>query len=181
MHAINDQGLAKSDQGIVEYFDLCTKDRVPLGKTGVRGIKPGADEYHLVVLAILVNREGRVLLTRRSARKIAGGLWECTAGSVQAGETSRKAIVREVKEEIGLDVEFTGEPITTYAEGAELFDIWTARIDNTLDDLVLQTAEVDAAMFATLDDIRQLIGSGEATVSLSEVVRLAETVIVPIR
>jgi hypothetical protein len=36
-------------------------------------------------------------------------------------------------------------------------------------------------MFATLDDIRQLIGSGKATLSLSEVVRLAETGIVPIR
>jgi len=181
MHAIPESSSPKADQPIIEYFDLCTKDRLPLGKKAARGTKLGADEYHLVVLAVLVNQEGRVLLTRRSAQKIAGGLWECTAGSVQAGESSLQAIVREVQEEIGIDVDFSGQPITCYAENAELFDIWTARIDCALDDLVLQTEEVDAAVFASLADIERLIACGSATLSLSEVVRLARSGIVTVR
>ena len=156
----------------MEYFDLCTIDRKPLGKKVQRGTNLNKNEYHLVVMAIMLNKKNEVLLTRRSNNKIAGGLWECTAGSVLAGENSRDAIIIEVKEEIGINVNISGDPITCYSEEDALFDIWIIKIDNKIQDLVLQTEEVDDAKYVTLKDIKNIINNGTATKSLSELIKL---------
>ena len=156
----------------MEYFDLCTIDRKPLDKKVKRGTKLNKNEYHLVVMAIMLNKKNEVLLTRRSNNKIAGGLWECTAGSVLAGENSRDAIIREVKEEIGININISGDPITSYSEEDALFDIWIINIDNKIQDLVLQIEEVDDAKYVTLKDIKNIINNGTATKSLSELIKL---------
>ncbi len=165
----------------MEYFDVCTIDRKPLGKKAQRGSKLENGEYHLVVMAILQNENGEVLLTRRSQHKIAAGLWECTAGSVLAGENSRDAIIREVKEEIGLTVHVSGNPIQEYSEEDALFDIWLIKIETNVQDLVLQTDEVDEAKYACLNEIRQIIHSGAATTSLNELLKLHRAGIISIK
>lgn len=58
--------------------------------------------------------DGRFLITKRVVTKAwAPGWWEVSGGAVQAGEASEDAVIREVKEETGLDV--------TKAEGGYLF------------------------------------------------------------
>ena len=60
----------------------------------------------LVVSAgALVDRDGRVLLARRPASKEMGGLWEFPGGKVDEGESPGAALVRELKEELGIDAE----------------------------------------------------------------------------
>ena len=51
----------------------------------------------------LVEREGRVLLTRISARGYGTGTWTLPGGGVDHGESPRDAVVREIREECGLD------------------------------------------------------------------------------
>jgi len=165
----------------MEYFDLCTVDRKPLGKKVQRGTKLNKDEYHLVVMAIIQNEKREVLLTRRSKNKIAAGLWECTAGSVLAGENSRNAIIREVKEEIGINVQVFGDPITTYSEEDALFDIWIIQVNYQIQDLILQAEEVDDAKYVNLYEIINIINNGTATKSLSELLKLNINGIVSIK
>jgi len=57
----------------------------------------------LVVAAILA-REGRVLLTRRAEGKHLAGLWEFPGGKVEEWETPETAIAREIREELDLEV-----------------------------------------------------------------------------
>ena len=57
----------------------------------------------LVVAAILA-RGGSVLLTRRPPGKHLAGLWEFPGGKVEEWETPEEALVREIREEVGLDV-----------------------------------------------------------------------------
>ena len=123
-------------------------------------------------MAILINDDGEILLTKRSRHKIAAGKWECTAGSVLAGETSRDAIVREVKEEIGISPIFAEEPVSEYLEDNAIFDIWVGKVNHQIADLLLQEEEVDEAMYATLDDVKKIIEEDQGTKSLGEVVRL---------
>ena len=58
----------------------------------------------LVAACALVDGEGRVLLARRPEGKAMAGLWEFPGGKLQAGETPEVALIRELKEELGLDI-----------------------------------------------------------------------------
>ena len=59
----------------------------------------------LVAAVALVDADGRVLLARRPAGKEMAGLWEFPGGKVHDGETPEGALVRELKEELGIDVQ----------------------------------------------------------------------------
>ena len=58
----------------------------------------------LVAAAALVDRDNRVLIAQRPAGKALAGLWEFPGGKVQAGETPEAALVRELREELGIEV-----------------------------------------------------------------------------
>ena len=58
----------------------------------------------LVVAVALVDADGRVLLAERPAGKSMAGLWEFPGGKVRADETPEAALIRELKEELGIDV-----------------------------------------------------------------------------
>lgn len=57
----------------------------------------------LVAAVALIDVDGRVLLAERPAGKSLAGLWEFPGGKVEPGETPEAALIRELKEEIGID------------------------------------------------------------------------------
>jgi 8-oxo-dGTP diphosphatase len=58
----------------------------------------------LVAAVALIDTDGRVLLAERPAGKHLAGLWEFPGGKVQPGETPEAALIRELAEELGIDV-----------------------------------------------------------------------------
>jgi 8-oxo-dGTP diphosphatase len=58
----------------------------------------------LVAAVVLIDRDGRVLLAERPAGKHLAGLWEFPGGKVKPGETPEAALIRELAEELGIDV-----------------------------------------------------------------------------
>ena len=58
----------------------------------------------LVVAAALVDQDGRVLIAQRPEGKALAGLWEFPGGKLDAGERPEGALIRELKEELGIDV-----------------------------------------------------------------------------
>jgi 8-oxo-dGTP diphosphatase len=61
-------------------------------------------ETVLVAAVALIDADGRVLLARRPEGKPMVGLWEFPGGKVKPGETPEAALVRELKEELAIDV-----------------------------------------------------------------------------
>ena len=57
----------------------------------------------LVVACALVDPDGRVLISQRPAGKAMAGLWEFPGGKVEPGETPEETLVRELREELGID------------------------------------------------------------------------------
>ncbi len=57
------------------------------------------------VAAALIRRDGRFLACRRPPEKARGGLWEFVGGKLEPGETGREALVRECREELGIEIE----------------------------------------------------------------------------
>lgn len=58
----------------------------------------------LVVAVALVDPDGRILLAQRPEGKSLAGLWEFPGGKVEAGERPEQALIRELKEELDIDV-----------------------------------------------------------------------------
>jgi 8-oxo-dGTP diphosphatase len=58
----------------------------------------------LVAAVALIDADGRVLLAERPAGKPLAGLWEFPGGKAQPGETPEAALIRELGEELGIDV-----------------------------------------------------------------------------
>ena len=58
----------------------------------------------LVVACALVDSDGRVLVAARPSGKSMAGLWEFPGGKVEVGETPEAALIRELKEELSIDV-----------------------------------------------------------------------------
>ena len=57
----------------------------------------------LVSAVALIDVDGRVLLAQRPAGKAMAGLWEFPGGKVEPGETPEAALIRELREELGID------------------------------------------------------------------------------
>lgn len=64
----------------------------------------GARPILFVVAAALVDRDNRVLIAERPEGKSLSGLWEFPGGKVGPGETPEEALVRELHEELGIEV-----------------------------------------------------------------------------
>ncbi len=73
----------------------------------------------IVVAAALTNEAGEILLQIRPEGRSMAGLWEFPGGKVEAGESPESALVRELKEELGVEIDpanlmpfsFASEPL----------------------------------------------------------------------
>ena len=86
----------------------------------------------LVAACALVDADGRVLIARRPAGKEMAGLWEFPGGKVDPGERPELTLIRELKEELGIDVqEACLAPLTfashTYEAFQLLMPLWICR------------------------------------------------------
>ena len=57
-----------------------------------------------VAVAIIYDQLNRILITQRAAHLPSGGLWEFPGGKLEPNETPEAALIREIKEEVNLDV-----------------------------------------------------------------------------
>ena len=149
----------------MELWDIYDADKKPTGRTMKRNdwcLKNG--EYHLTVLGVVARPDGEFLITKRVMTKAwAPGWWE-----VSGGAASYDAVLREVREETGLDVSRAdGGYLFTYkrenpGEGDNYFvDVYRFVMDIDEKDLHLQAAETDGYMFATLDEIKAFAAEGK--------------------
>ena len=78
----------------------------------------------LVAAVALVDADGRVLIAQRPEGKTMAGLWEFPGGKVSAGETPEEALIRELAEELGIDVtENCLAPFTFASHGYDDFHL----------------------------------------------------------
>lgn len=145
----------------MELWDLYDEHRQPLHRTHVRGDPFGPGEHHLVSDIWTIDSLGRLLLTQRHPSKPHGLLWECTGGSVLAGEDSVAGALRELSEEIGV----TARPeeltlLHTVRLQDRFVDTYLLRRDLDPDKLTLQPTEVVGARLVSFPELEVLWEAG---------------------
>ena len=162
----------KADFGdIVEYvpdaeiWDLYDENRELLGKDHVRGEQLPIDGYHLVVHVWIRNSKGEYLIAQRSAnRPTFPSVWECVDGSVIKGEDSLQGALREVKEEVGVDLlPEKGHVILSDIKKIEfgkvvnkIVDVWLFEYDGEVDLSNATTDEVAQVAWMNRSQIKEL-------------------------
>jgi 8-oxo-dGTP diphosphatase len=97
----------------------------------------------IVVAAMIVDDEGRILIAERPEGKFMAGWWEFPGGKVEFGERPEDALAREVREELAIDVEVGRTPESAVC----VIFYWCRWTGGELE--LLDAADV---MWATADD-----------------------------
>lgn len=89
----------------MELIDVYDIHGIKTGRVVDRDTPLGEGEYRMAVGIWVSDEEGKLLVTKRSLEKrFAPGKWENSAGHVRAGETPEAGIIRELREETGVDI-----------------------------------------------------------------------------
>lgn len=144
-----------------ELWDVYDRDRRPMGRLHKRGEMLEEGDFHLVVHVWMKNSRGEYLLTKRAPEKGCGGMWESPGGSVQAGEDSLTAALREIREETGftLDPE-RGSVARVFSADHFICDVWLFRQDFELDKARLLPGETTDIMYADAETVRRMHDDG---------------------
>ena len=144
----------------MEYWDVYDKK----GKWKRRAIRKGErlknNEYHIIVEGWILRDDGNFIIQRRALNKKSfAGMWYCSAGgSVISRETPKEGMVREFKEELGIEIsedELHLKRIIT--EKNTIFYIFLVRKNISLDEITLQEEEVMDIDLADPSKIRKMI------------------------
>lgn len=152
-----------------EYFDIINANGQYLNKVATREECHKKGFWHKAsVVFIISNDNKRVLLQQRSAnKKLWPNLWDITAGGhVSSGELGYQAVIRETKEEIGIDInkeslEFIGVTTSENIKGDRIDrhfnEYFIVHCDIDLNDITLQEEEVqDIKWFDKEEIIRRI-------------------------
>jgi isopentenyldiphosphate isomerase len=159
----------------MEIWDLYDEYRNKTGLTHIRGDAIPKGCYHLVVHVWIRNSKGEYLIAQRSASRPTFPLmWECVGGSVIAGEDSLTAAIREVKEEVGIDLSpKSGQIMTTKVRSiingkpfSDIMDVWLFQYDGIVSLSDATTDEVAQTKWMHRREIEQLRESGNLVENL---------------
>lgn len=155
---------------LAERWDLLDRNRIPTGKTLCRGEKIPSGICHIVVMGWIVNRKGEFLISRRCPEKTSPLLWETTGGAKQAGEDSLKAVIREIREEVGIDVSKNRPVFLGSRQRLEriFFDCWMFFKDFPAESVTLQQGETCDARWVDDDTFLQMMQKGQVTRASTE-------------
>lgn len=146
---------------MAELWDIYDINKKKIGKTAERDtyqFKEG--EYHIVVTGVIINSKKEILICKRAKHKKFGLMWECSGGSILAGETSLEGIIRELKEELG--IEFSKKEAIFLKEirrdkiPPDFKDIWLFKKDIDEREIIFPDGEAIDAKWVTIDEFIQM-------------------------
>ena len=144
----------------MEYLDLYDENRKPIGKKIIRGDKPIEGTYINIVIVFMENSEGKFLIQKTSKRK--GSVFATTGGLVSSGYTPDETIIKEIKEELGIDINI--EELTLFYTAKRKYafqDAYYLKKDIDINKLILQEDEVEYVKWLSIDEINKLIENNE--------------------
>ena len=150
---------------MTELWDVYDENKNKTGKLVEReNYKFQKGEYHLITVAVIMNSKKQILIAKRSEKKKRAPLkWEFSGGGVRAGENSLQAILRELKEEIGLEFSakeaiFLKDIRKDEENGSGSFkDFWLFKTDIKAENITFPDNEATEAKWVTIDELLEMV------------------------
>ena len=154
-----------------EYFDILDESGNKTGKTKLRSEVHRDGDWHKAVHIWIINNTGDILLQRRCATKDSNPnkLDISSAGHLSAGDDSLTGALRELKEELNLDVKpedlqfiKTLKRSSRYTEtfiNNEFDDLYIVRTDKKIDDMKFQEDEISEIMFVPYKKFKEMVNN----------------------
>lgn len=154
-YEITKEKYTKSESKI-EYLNLYDNKKNKTNKKIIRGERLNIGDHILIAVVFIKNKDGKYLIQKTSKEK--GGLYSSTGGHVLYNETSKDAITRELKEELGIEIKKEKlKYIDDILLGIPFADIYYLEEDIDINKLSLQKEEVDSVSYMSEDEIYNLI------------------------
>ena len=152
----------------MEMVDKLNNKRQSLNKATER-LEKIDGEYRQSVHTWIMNSNGEFLIQKRTPNKRTfPNKWSQTGGGVDEGETTLEAALRECSEELGISINPDNmELILSFKRKYDFVDVRLVKQDLKINELVLQEDEVSEVKWATIDEIRNLIKTGELAASIN--------------
>lgn len=158
-----------------EYFDVLDYDGNKTGQTKLRTEVHQEGDWHKTVHIWIVNDRNEILLQKRSANKdLNPNKWDIScAGHLSAGESSLEGAVREIKEELGIEVTNDQLQLLTTLKresrysltfiNKEFKDVYLLCFSVDVDKVQLQEEEVSEIKYVSVQEIKDMITKNDPT------------------
>lgn len=152
-----------------EYFDILDENGTKIGEIKPRSEVHRDGDWHVAVHIWILNNNREVLLQRRCANKDShpNMLDISCAGHLSVGDSSLEGAIRELKEELGLDVkpeelEFiktlkSESKYTSDFINNEFNDLYILRTDKGIDDMKYQEEEISEIFFVPYEKFKEMV------------------------
>ena len=156
----------------MEYLDILDEDGKITGNKDTRENIHKLGLLHSEVAAFIYTDTGKVILQKRKSNKATyAGVWSVTGGHVLAGENNEEAIIREIKEELNLNIEKEKVIfVTTYKSkkvkddviNNKFFSIYNVEIsENQFETIEIQKEELEDIKLFSIEEIESIMNSGD--------------------
>lgn len=143
----------------MEYLDIVDENNILTGEKGERKQIHDENLWHRHVTSWIMNKKGEILLQKRAATKPRNpNRWAKTGGHVDSGESVEEAIQREVKEEIGIDVDKNQLQVIDVHKSRNPDNRYFAYnfifvIDKKIEEFKLQEEEVSEVKYFSIEEL----------------------------
>lgn len=151
----------------MEFVEMFDNKRKALGKVTERYTHVEG-EYSQGAHVWITNSKGELLIQKRTpTKKLYPNLWSITSGGTDTGETTLETAFREVKEELGITLKPEElELMMSYKRNHDFVDVYLARKDIKLEDIVMQEEEVAEVKWVKPEELEELIKENQTPKSL---------------
>ena len=145
----------------MEYVDIYDEFKNKTDKIKIRHEKLDDGEYTLGVQAIIINSNKEILISKRSSiKKVFPLMWECNGGQVGSGEEGSDAIIREIKEELGIKLN-NGILFKTVKKEHKYKDLYLFYQDIDIKDIKFEDNEVIDVKWVTINEYLEMFKNKE--------------------
>ncbi len=153
----------------MELVDLLNNRKELVGKTCERTKVPDGF-YGLSIHIWIINDKNEILIQQRSSnRKMFPNMWTNTGGACISGETSILTVIRELKEELNIDVNIDHlEFIASYKREKDYVDVWVLKENINTNNIKFVDGEVQDVKWVSIDEWKDMLKEGIAIKSSTD-------------